>query len=249
MNVLKLALSAHTDTCNARYQTFQHNLMEQLSDANQDILPNVDCDGRLHAPVHGYLGGDFTDVVYGKGQYIPMPESDNDDSFFGLPKASKKYEMRLSVHSELLTALREVDELDGISLSVGKSFTKQGKDTSYVYIKACTMGYLNIIKKFITSFDYAKSEEVTKGTAPSGKTEITGTVVGITMQEGFYGSTFKMMVELENNATVYGSIPSKIIDVEKGDKVSFTANFTQANDDTTHAFFKRPSKAKIIERV
>lgn len=64
--------------------------------------------------------------------------------------------------------------------------------------------------------------------------------------DSYYGIQFKMFVELENGSTIYGSLPSKISEAEIGDKVSFSANFTHADDDDTHAFFKRPTKAKII---
>ena len=37
-----------------------------------------------------------------------------------------------------------------------------------------------------------------------------------------------------------------IEDVDKGDVVTFTATFTRAQDDNTHAFYKRPSKANVV---
>ena len=64
------------------------------------------------------------------------------------------------------------------------------------------------------------------------------------------GVDFKMLVELENKSTVWGSQISSLIDVDAdiGDLIEFTATFTQAENDDTHSFYKRPSKAKIISK-
>ncbi len=55
-----------------------------------------------------------------------------------------------------------------------------------------------------------------------------------------------MMVVLENGATVYGSVPASICSVEHGQNVEFSATFEVSNNDKGHAFFKRPTKAKIL---
>ena len=55
-----------------------------------------------------------------------------------------------------------------------------------------------------------------------------------------------MMVVLENGATAYGSVPSSISNIERGQSVEFSATFEVSNNDKGHAFFKRPTKAKIL---
>jgi hypothetical protein len=60
-----------------------------------------------------------------------------------------------------------------------------------------------------------------------------------------------MLVQLENNATAWGSVPSKLFDLVPGlrsnfknIKITFKAEFNSSNDKT-HAFFKRPSKVEV----
>ena len=85
-----------------------------------------------------------------------------------------------------------------------------------------------------------------KGDAPEGRVTVSGTVTSVKVYEDYYGVQCKMMVVLENGATVYGSLP-KSIPFEYRGKVQFTATFELAKDDKTHAFYKRPSKVIMLE--
>ncbi|UOK16777.1 hypothetical protein [Vibrio phage phiKT1024] len=90
-------------------------------------------------------------------------------------------------------------------------------------------------------------EQSLKGDAPNGKQTIKAKVIGLPIRENYYGIQHKMMIELENKSTAYGSLPAKIIDAEIGDIVELTATFESCEEDKTHAFFKRPTKASIME--
>jgi len=91
-----------------------------------------------------------------------------------------------------------------------------------------------------------------KGTAPKGRQTIEGTIVSITMQASEYGRQLKMMVELGNRSTVWGTIPVKIFKDREaanglaGLKIQFEAEFCPTAEDKTHAFFKRPTKVRVI---
>lgn len=95
-----------------------------------------------------------------------------------------------------------------------------------------------------------RDAEVTKtrGPVPTGRIEITGTVLSTKWVQGFaYNqSTLKMLVELENGSKVWGTVPSRNEnDIERGVKVTFTATVEASKDDASFGFFKRPTVATI----
>jgi hypothetical protein len=57
--------------------------------------------------------------------------------------------------------------------------------------------------------------------------------------EGFYGTTRKMLVKLENNSRIWVSVPSNAT-VERGESVTLTATFEVSKDDKSFAFGSRP---------
>lgn len=89
---------------------------------------------------------------------------------------------------------------------------------------------------------------VPNGPAPRGKQTIEGEFVSSKAVEGYMGNTaYKMIVKLDNGSRVYGTIPMSLSDVNKGDRVQFTATFEAPRDGAEDfAFFKRPTKAEII---
>lgn len=83
------------------------------------------------------------------------------------------------------------------------------------------------------------------GEAPTGRVEVTGKIISIKSYEpySYYGDyTYKMLVKLDNNACVFGTMPASL-EADKGDTVTFTATFEPKADDNTFAIFKRPAKA------
>lgn len=90
---------------------------------------------------------------------------------------------------------------------------------------------------------------IERGPVPTGRIEITGKVLTTKWVEGFaYNqSTLKMLVELENGSKVWGTVPSRINDLERGDTVTFTATVEASNDDASFGFFKRPTGAQLTK--
>ena len=113
-----------------------------------------------------------------------------------------------------------------------------------------------------------KIEEQVKAEAlpvPLGKVIIEGQVAKIKTIYNDYGSTDKMRVVSDDGWAVWGSIPKSISGtlvededhwngcyfenaVEVGDRVRFVATI-EASDDPAFGFFKRPTKAEIIEQA
>ena len=104
-------------------------------------------------------------------------------------------------------------------------------------------------------------------TVPTGKTTVTGVVVSIKAKETFYTYsgevTLKMLVESDEGYRVWGSVPRSleggsdfrdgqyvaVRGVEEGDTVTFTATLEPSDSDPLFGFFKRPTKAKILQAV
>ena len=82
---------------------------------------------------------------------------------------------------------------------------------------------------------------------PEGKgIQITGEVISVKIKYSQYGEQLKMLVEDDRGFRVWGSVPKKISDVEKGNRVTFRASVERSLDDAGFGFYKRPTKAEII---
>ena len=99
---------------------------------------------------------------------------------------------------------------------------------------------------------------------PVGKVIVEGVVVSTRLVESEYGSTLKMKVTTDAGWSVWGSVPKSLLGycewdddyvqrwvagAEIGDRVRFTATIEPSADDRLFGFFKRPTKAEIIERA
>jgi hypothetical protein len=82
---------------------------------------------------------------------------------------------------------------------------------------------------------------------PTGRVSITGKVLTTKEQESDFGTQYKMLVEDDRGFRVWGTIPSSIGCVERGARVTFVASVEQSPKDRIFGFYKRPSKASILE--
>lgn len=79
-----------------------------------------------------------------------------------------------------------------------------------------------------------------------GRIDIAGKVLSTKWQESLYGDTLKMLVLDDRGFKVWGTVPAAIDDVERGNRVAFTASVERSDDDETFGFYKRPVKAELI---
>ena len=87
-----------------------------------------------------------------------------------------------------------------------------------------------------------------------GRIEIAGEVLTAKLQESEYGSTAKWLVIDDRGFKVWGTIPEAVIDWNqslrdqfRGKRVSFTAAVERSKDDECFGFYKRPTKAALLE--
>lgn len=76
-----------------------------------------------------------------------------------------------------------------------------------------------------------------------GRTSVSGEVVSVKWQENDFGGREVMTVRDDRGFLLWGSVPSSLDGIEKGERVSFMATIQRSDRDETFGFFKRPSKA------
>lgn len=80
-----------------------------------------------------------------------------------------------------------------------------------------------------------------------GRVTIRGKVLSLKEPDGFSAfPSWKMLVQHEDGWKLWGSIPSSLRGVNKGQEVQFDAMITPSDRDDHFGFFNRPSKAKVI---
>ena len=110
----------------------------------------------------------------------------------------------------------------------------------------------NIAKK--AEWAAKRAAEVAEAEAiVDGKQVITGEVMTVKQQEGYYGDTLKMLVRDDRGFKVWGTVPSSLSDAAheaettvNGSRVRFSANVTASEDDNKFGFYKRPTKTALI---
>lgn len=236
----------------ANMQARAARLEKAFANANQGLHPKQDCNGRHHAPCDGYVlaSDDWLDYpqgtqeFYGKGEFLPIPVD--------MEKSDCARKVHWSNNHKAKCPLSFVEVIEKntkgwADIDYGKIWEIDGVQWCYVYITANSNFGVKLVDAIKDSIESVSVKVATvKGDAPIGKATIKGYVSGIKFYEGAYGIEHKMMVVLENGATVYGSVPASICSVERGQNVEFSATFEVSNNDKGHAFFKRPTKAKIL---
>lgn len=97
--------------------------------------------------------------------------------------------------------------------------------------------------------DRAREKAAAKD-APEGRQVVTVKILKYTEVNSAYGFQVKVFAKsVEDGFTVYGTLPTSLYKTERNDVVSFTATFKQADGDTKHAFFSRPTKGSVVEKA
>lgn len=228
--------------------------------------------GRLHAPFDGYVwvwceGDTEFEAAYLAGQYLPFPKEREsialgdfgEETKFVVPAdRADKFMMQWQ---ELPAATREI-----VSVYASRRFDdKNGKPMRYVTVSQCPqdicetiheklVGDLVRLQKYAEEqreAERAKRDAVHQAgeDAPEGRVVITGTVLAFKWQESLYGDTLKMLVQDDRGFRVWGSVPSSLDDAERESRVTFTATVTASDKDAKFGFFKRPTKAAVIDEA
>jgi len=76
---------------------------------------------------------------------------------------------------------------------------------------------------------------------------IEGRIASLKWKDNQWGGGMKMLVILDNEQKLWGTLPTTLADAGEGDRVSFTANVVASDDDPVFGFFSRPRKGKIVD--
>lgn len=97
--------------------------------------------------------------------------------------------------------------------------------------------------------DAEKAAEPPEITAPviEGRITVTGTVLTTKWQASDFGEQLKQLVRDDRGFKVWGTVPSVLYGVKRGDRVQFAAAVEKSKDDETFGYYKRPTKAIILE--
>lgn len=238
------------------------------SEANSNMPPILDCKGRLHAPCDGYMlpftcedyaGRNYDDVVFAKGQYLPVPLSRDEDIAYLHERKSaamaEKYQARekIKVDAELADSIiKELGDNMFIGLGKGKSWEVNGTQVCYMYLsgnKSFLTQFFNAIKGVIENND----KQVYTGEGVEGRVRVKGKVINIKTEHERRGYGYEVevvkrcLIKLDNDSTCFGNVPSNVFfDLNTGDEVEFTGTFTKSEKDEHHAYFKRPFKMVIL---
>jgi len=132
-----------------------------------------------------------------------------------------------------------------------------GKLVQYGSLSEKQFDFLKSLLEQIENWDaIQKRREEEKAKAedcPTGKVAIKGSVVSTKWHDDFYNGRTVMTVKTKEGYLIWGTVPSSLLwDEEglaidlKGKDVEFNANLTPSDSDSKFGFFKRPSKAKIV---
>lgn len=269
LNLVLNAFAEVVDVVAKRDAARIERLNNAWSEANENVPPIVDRQGRLHAPVDGYslphvhedyALRNYDDVVFAKGQYLPVPLSRDEDIAFLQQRKSatmaEKYQARekIKVDAELADAIiAELGDNMFISISKGKSWEVNGTQVCYMYLTGN--------KSFLTQFYEAikgaienKDKQVYTGEGVDGRVRVKGQVISVKDYDDYdfrYNPTTvrRCIIKLDNDSTCFGNVPSNVyFDLEGGDEVEFTASFTKSEKDNHHSYFKRPFKMVILKK-
>ena len=76
-----------------------------------------------------------------------------------------------------------------------------------------------------------------------GRHRFSGVLLGTKSVENDYGYVTKMLVLDDRGFKSWGTLPSAIYEIEKGDRIKFDATLQVSDKDECFGFVKRPSKA------
>lgn len=97
------------------------------------------------------------------------------------------------------------------------------------------------------AYEARKAAEAALPTSPviEGRIPITGEVLSVKWQDNGYGGREVMTVRDDRGFKVWGSTPSGLV-VDKGNIITFTATVSRSDRDEAFGFFKRPTKAEVL---
>tara|TARA_R100000234_G_scaffold1188_1_gene1057 strand:- start:2379 stop:3218 length:840 start_codon:yes stop_codon:yes gene_type:complete len=254
-------------------KAYDTRIKRAAAEYNDDLEPIYsEKSGRLHAPCDGYVwtwceGGNDLEGTYLAGQYLPFPkerESILGGGFTGeteFKTPADRADKFLSQWRNLPASTREI-----VHIYQSRVFhDKKGIPSCFLTISKCPEDICEAIREkvigdLVRLQKYAQEQQQSEREkrdaaheagedAPEGRIVITGIVLAFKLQSSQFGDTLKMLVQDDRGFRVWGSVPKSLDDAERESRITFTATVTASDRDAKFGFFKRPTKAEILEEA
>lgn len=254
-------------------KAYDTRIKRVAAEYNDDLEPVYsEKSGRLHAPCDGYVwtwweGDHELDAQYLAGQYLPFSkerESIIRGGFTGQTEfvvPVDRADKFMSQWQNLPASTREI-----VCIYQSRVFDdKKGNPMRFLTISKCPediceaiheklIGDLVRLQKYAQEQQKSEREKRDEAheageDAPEGRIVITGIVLAFKLQSSQFGDTLKMLVQDDRGFRVWGSVPKSLDDAERESRITFTATVTASDRDAKFGFFKRPTKAEILEEA
>jgi len=95
-----------------------------------------------------------------------------------------------------------------------------------------------------------EAEKAAAAPCPTGRIVISGLVLKTEVRDGYYGVALKMLVKHDTGWMVWGTAPRSLesSNIQRGDRVSFTATVEPSKNDSKFGFCKRPTGGVFLSR-
>lgn len=156
----------------------------------------------------------------------------------GIKRSAKARAAALEAHEMYpdLDALLAVDH--DITRDIAERFAQWGKVSE---------AQVNLLRKLADDAKRPPEPEINWQPVTEGTRDVAGTVLHVKCVDGVWGTQIKMLVHLDGDQKVWGTVPRALCGAKdlRGQRVTFRASFERSDDDAAFGFFKRPTRAKI----
>lgn len=279
MNLEKDTLSNVVVDLVSKYKNIFDNhkarMIAGYSDQNNNLSPNIDKYGRLHAPIDGYsYSTNGSEQLYNKGEFLPEIEDPLIDDFMSSSKTKADIKTKRILILESQKALFEelnIVAVDYLKVSFGNNSwydKKMDAQCLYAYMsgKIANMFYNEIIEtqnekiKQLKEDRVKNAEVLQEGEGISIKGQIvSANVVEDQFASNNYQIVFKQIIDikLDNGCVITGSLTKKMkevipeeaenIDFMVGKKIEMIANIKTSPNKSFIGYYKNPKQIQIYD--
>ncbi len=230
------------------------------------------CDGYIHEWMEGdktfrqeYMGGQFLPHDKMKEGWIPDTSRSVDKSIFTYVPVEKFHEVEAALREVQDRVPMETKHGRPIYIKIDKGQTFEDRDGTlvcYAYLSKAPKDVVDHVRRALLGevedaaeaaakvaeiADLARQERYDSAPAIApGRQAFAGEVLATKWKDTDFGPVYKMLVQDDRGFKLWGSVP-KNIDPGRGERVAFMATVEPSRDDSRFGFFKRPTKAIILD--
>ena len=254
-------------------KAYDTRIKRVAAEYNDDLEPVYsEKSGRLHAPCDGYVwtwweGDHELEGTYLAGQYLPFSK-ERESIIRGGFTGQTEFVVPVDRADKFMSQWRNLPASTRQIVCIYQSRVfddKKGNPMRFLTISKCPEDICEAIREkligdLVRLQKYAQEQQQSEREkrdaaheagedAPEGRIVITGIVLAFKLQSSQFGDTLKMLVQDDRGFRVWGSVPKSLDDAERESRITFTATVTASDRDAKFGFYKRPTKAEILEEA